>query len=201
LIKDEDGIGEDKIWKNAHFALTWKGFLLRNNDGSVRITSDNDIQVLDGQNERIKIGRLGQNKNYGLRIKDEAGNVVMVTKDDGTLWLENALYIGTDSKSIEEATVRIGLLEETRENTDIHEVIHAGSEENEFIVYEDGKMYASGAEFHGEIYATGGKIGNMTIDGIEEAINEKTLTLIITSSNGTYFKNNIGETVLTAKLY
>ena len=35
----ENGIsGEEKIWENAKYALTWKGFMLKNDDGSVRIT-------------------------------------------------------------------------------------------------------------------------------------------------------------------
>jgi hypothetical protein len=34
---------EDDIWNNAKFALTWKGFMLKNDDGSVRITSTDDI--------------------------------------------------------------------------------------------------------------------------------------------------------------
>jgi hypothetical protein len=37
--------GEDSIWNNdkTKYALTWKGFLLRNEDGSVQITSTKDI--------------------------------------------------------------------------------------------------------------------------------------------------------------
>jgi hypothetical protein len=34
---------EDHIWNNAKFALTWKGFMLKNDNGSVQITSDKDI--------------------------------------------------------------------------------------------------------------------------------------------------------------
>ena len=49
----------DDIQENAPFALTWKGFSLKNNDGSVRISTENDIQVLDNSTERLKIGRLG----------------------------------------------------------------------------------------------------------------------------------------------
>jgi hypothetical protein len=39
----ENETGEEKIWNNAHFALTWKGFMLKNNNGSVKITSEDDI--------------------------------------------------------------------------------------------------------------------------------------------------------------
>jgi hypothetical protein len=43
LISSDGVSGEDKIWRDANFALTWKGFMLKNDDGSVRITSDDDI--------------------------------------------------------------------------------------------------------------------------------------------------------------
>lgn len=195
LIEDEYGFGEQKIWDWAQFALTWEGFSLRSNNGSVRITSDQDIQIFSNKKERVKLGRIGDN-NYGLRISDAEERPVMITKDDGTLWLENALYIGADSKSVEEATVRIGLLEEKREGTGIHEVIHAGNNESKFIVYEDGKMYAEGAEFHGDIYAEGGSIGGLTIDQWKE----KGYDLKVTSDAGLAVKD--GQTVtLTAMLY
>lgn len=192
----ENGLsGEDKIWDKAHFALTWKGFSLKNDDGSVKITSDNDIQIFAKEQERIKIGRLN-NGTYGIRISDSHGAPVMLTKDDGTLWLENALYIGADSKTIEDATVKIGYLEATRAETDIHEVIHAGNNESEFIVYEDGKMKATGAEFTGTIHATGGTIGGLTI----EEWNNKGYELQITSNMGIAIKNG-QEVILTATLY
>jgi hypothetical protein len=52
------------------------------------------------------------------------------------LWLKNRLRIGTESTS----TVEIGYLEATQDGA--HEVIHAGNGDQEFIVYENGKMYA-----------------------------------------------------------
>jgi hypothetical protein len=122
----------------------------------------------------------------------------MITKDDGTLWLENALYIGADSKTIEDATVKIGYLEATRAETNIHEVIHAGNNDLEFIVYEDGKMKATGAEFTGTIHATGGTIGGLTIDQLIEG----GYTVDIQSSEGGFaFKNGQGSKIFSFKLY
>lgn len=172
---------EQDVWDNAQFALTWKGFKLQSDgiDGYVSITSDNDFQVFQGETPRITIGRIGSYSeyiegegtftryNYGIRIADADGAPVMVTKDDGTLWLTSALYVGSKDIGTSDAKVKIGYLEETRENTDVHEVIHAGDGDKTFIVYEDGKMEATGAEFHGTIYATGGKIGNMTVGDVE----------------------------------
>lgn len=197
LITENGLSGEDKIWNKAYFALTWKGFSLKNDDGSVKITSDNDIQVFAGDQERIRIGRFGD-KTYGIRISDSQGAPVMLTKDDGTLWLENALYIGADSKTAEDATVKIGYLEATRAETDIHEVIHAGNGGQEFIVYEDGKMKATGAEFTGTIHATGGTIGGLTINQLIES----GYTVDIQSSEGGFaFRNGQGTKVFSFKLY
>lgn len=186
----ENGVyGEDKIWANAKYALTWKGFMLKNDDGSVRITSTDDIQVLKGEQERIKIGRI-EDDAYGIRISNADGAPVMETDDEGELWLKNRLRIGTNDTS----TVEIGYLDAVRAETDIHEVIHAGDGEQEFIVYEDGKMVAQGAEFHGAIYAIGGKIGNMTIGEVEGAVGnmnsiaEATKKLDISSKLGYNFK-------------
>lgn len=173
---------EEDVWNNAQFALTWKGFKLQSdvNNGYVSITSDNDFQVFQGEIPRITIGRIGMHTeyiegegtftryNYGIRIADADGAPVMVTKDDGTLWLTSALYVGSKDIETSDAKVKIGYLEETRKDTDVHEVIHAGDDaEKTFIVYEDGKMEATGATFKGTIYADAGQIGNMTIGDVE----------------------------------
>ena len=96
----------DDVKDKAHFAVTWDGFFIKNSyegGGQVSITSDNDFQVLQsGGSEKIKIGALewldgnGQittNPNegvgaptlYGIRIKNNAGDTVLRTGDDGNL--------------------------------------------------------------------------------------------------------------------
>ena len=71
-----DITGEEKIWNEGRFGLTWHGFFLKNVDkngntevGSVEITSDDDIRVLahngTESTERIKIGRLYANGEIG----------------------------------------------------------------------------------------------------------------------------------------
>ena len=191
-IKGNEGFipkDEADVWSNANYALTWKGFMLKNDDGSVRITSTDDIQVLSGDKERIKIGRISKDL-YGIRISNANGAAVMETDDQGELWLKNRLRVGTDGTS----TVEIGYLDAVRAETDVHEVIHAGDGNQEFIVYEDGKMVAQGAEFRGTIYATGGQIGNMTIGEVEGAVGnmnsiaEATRKLDISSKLGYNFK-------------
>ena len=96
----------EDVKDKAHFAVTWDGFFIKNSyegGGQVSITSDNDFQVLQsGGSEKIKIGALewldanGQittNPNegvgaptlYGIRIKNNAGDTVLRTGDDGNL--------------------------------------------------------------------------------------------------------------------
>ena len=193
-ILENDKIGEEKIWNNAKFALTWKGFMLKNkyDKGFVSIDSINDFIVSDGNVHRIKIGNLGNSNSpiYGIRIKDSIGTTVMETKDDGTLWLEDKLNIGTlDSKH----KVKIGNLGNS--NSDIHgnQVINSNEK---FIVYEDGYINATGGRFEGEIYATGGKIGNMTIEQVESSSRK-----IIITSNGTYFDKTTVSINLQAHIY
>ena len=116
----------------------------------------------------------------------------METDDSGELWLKNRLRVGTDGTS----TVEIGYLDAVRAETDVHEVIHAGdtNSNQNFIVYEDGKMVAQGAEFHGAIYATGGEIGQLTIGEVVGAVGnmnsvaEATRKLDISSKLGYNFK-------------
>ena len=78
------------VLDNAHFAVTWDGFFIRNSytDGRVEITSDNDFRVIqtliDSDNikedhERIKIGALefdqfGNPIKYGININQTVYN-------------------------------------------------------------------------------------------------------------------------------
>jgi hypothetical protein len=73
--------------------------MLKNDDGSVRITSTDDIQVFSGEQERIKIGRI-ENNVYGIRISNADGVSVMETDDSGELWLKNKLSIETYNKQV-----------------------------------------------------------------------------------------------------
>lgn len=167
--------GEDQIWEKAHFALTWKGFLLRNDydGGYVTINSDEDIAVYgDNGKRRIWIGNLNEDRDdtpkFGLRISKNDGSVVMQTDDNGELWLENRLIVGTAKTS----SVSIGYLEDVRPNSNAHEVIHAGKDKASFIVYEDGQMVATQARITGYIEAEGGLIGGMAVDSIKSAVGD-----------------------------
>ncbi|MBQ4060598.1 MAG: hypothetical protein IJD46_01100 [Bacilli bacterium] len=94
--------GEDQIWNEANFGMTWRGFFVKNKgaNGWVEVSSENDVAVFKTTEiEKIKIGRIGETKDgeiiYGIKIADDNGNSVLITRDDGTLWLENKLSIET----------------------------------------------------------------------------------------------------------
>lgn len=81
-----------EVKEDASFGLTWEGFFLKNtyaDGGMVSISSDEDIQVIDGNNqERIKIGKIGETSSgnqYGINIKNAAGDSVFRTADDGNI--------------------------------------------------------------------------------------------------------------------
>lgn len=194
-ISNNNKTGEDRIWEEASYALTWKGFMLKNNDGSVRITSTNDIQVLEGEVERIKIGRIEQDSDeviYGIRISNAEGAPVMETDDQGELWLKNKLRVETYDSNKRVSIGRVDT-EETKDAVHGGKILNAN---NKFIVYEDGHMVAQSGEFYGKIYATGGQIGGLTVDQWAE----KGYDLVLTSNKGNSMKNGTAVT-LTAQLY
>lgn len=161
---------EDDVWDNAQFGMTWDGFFMKttDNDGQIEVSSKNDIRVLSNDKERIKIGRIIENDTqyYGIRISDDSGPV-LETINTGELWLKKQLQIkSTDGTNY---NIALGYLDSVKENSSIHEVFNAN---DKFVVYEDGSMKATDGEFTGAIYATGGKIGNMTIGEIEETVTD-----------------------------
>ena len=209
---------EQEIYDKASFGMTWNRFFMKNNKGtgSIEISTDKDIQIKAGENERIKIGRLDENgQQYGIRISDDFGNPVMETGDKGKLWLKNQLNI---SKSKDDYNIQLGFLDNTKDNSDVHEVFNATGK---FIVYEDGSMKATDGEFTGTIHATdgeftgtihatdgeftgiinatGGKIGNMTIGDVESGI-ESTKDIEIIANHGTTFQIDANNEVYPSKL-
>lgn len=193
---------EQNIYDNAKFGMTWSRFFMKNNsgNGSVEISTDEDFQVKAEGYERVKIGRLssttvesvnsdGTKKeetiySYGIRISDANGSPVLVTEDDGRLWLKKQLNI---SKAIDDHNIQLGFLDNTKEEEpDIHEVFNAS---DKFIVYEDGSIKATKGEFSGTINAIAGSFGNN--NQVEISKNG----LIITGG-GLVIQDNGGEILL-----
>ena len=223
-VKDpETGkIGEDRIWDTANFALTWRGFQIRSKkfdlDGYIRITEEDDFQlinkvILGGKTieiDQVKIGLLdkkGDEVIYGLRLKDHLNQVVLEQSSQGKVWIRDELKIGTADTS----TVSLGYLKRYRndetaikdENGEIiggiSQVIRAGDSgtKQEFIVYEDGRLEATGGYFKGEIHADSGTIGGVSIQTILGAEYE----VAIEVTKGTVFKDKNEVKTLTARLY
>lgn len=195
------------ILASAPFGMTWDGFFMKNRylGHYVEISSTEDLRVVytsdSADIDLIKIGKL-DDQSYGIRFKDNKGNITLKTANDGTLWLDNKLSI---SRSTDSYVVELGSLGKV-DNESVQRVIYAGTagDSKEFIVYEDGSMKATAGTFTGTINATGGTIGNLTIDqietGIEEVAKGAYKVVISAPSDGTIFVDS-NPINLTAALY
>lgn len=173
ILKDDEWIPNSvqDVIDNAVFSLTWNGFSLKNsyNEGYLELSSTKDLVLNDGSFDRIKIGNIGTLAEpvYGIRIKNEYGASVLETARNGSLWLKNKLNI---SSTENEYNITLGYIPQESGPAQTFNV------NNEFIVYEDGSFRATDGYFEGtgsftgEIYATGGKIGNLTITNVEESL-------------------------------
>lgn len=178
-VEDKKIVGEDKIWHDALFGMTWKGFFLKSkgtDNQQIEISTTNDICVTKDKVERIKIGRIDSRKEmtengeashdiYGLRLKDNTGATTMETDDNGQLWLRDKLRISN--------TVSIGVLETGKEKNQIF------NSNNNFIVYDDGSIKATQGNF------SGSTIGGFTIEDNRLFSND-----VVLSSRGIEIKNN-----------
>lgn len=107
---------EAEVRSNSIFSLTWSGLLIhsiqkkKENDveksiGEIEINREYDIVVSKYVTKnnvtkavpKVQIGRLSDT-NYGIRIRDDDGNAVLETADDGSLWLRESLSIGTGTE-------------------------------------------------------------------------------------------------------
>lgn len=129
---------EEEVRSNSMFSLTWSGLLIRsiqkdgsnNVVGSIEINNKYDIVVKKGDKDKVLIGRLNDNGNYGIRICDNDGKPVLETIDNGSLWLRQSLSIGTETST----NVKIGVL-------DNDQVFNAN---DNFIVKKDGTAKMTG---------------------------------------------------------
>lgn len=177
-----EAVGEDKIWRDALFGMTWKGFFLKNKSADknqqIEISTEKDICVSktidDKVIDKIRIGQITTKDNkvvYGLQLKDDTGATTMETDDRGQLWLRDKLRISD--------TVSIGVLETGK---DRYQVFNS---KNNFIVYNDGTVEANSGTFKGNISAISGTIGGFTIEDNRLFSND-----VVLSSRGIEIKNN-----------
>ena len=171
-----EAVGEDKIWRDALFGMTWKGFFLKNKSADknqqIEISTEKDICVSKTINDKvidkIRIGQITTKDNkvaYGLQLKDDTGTITMETDDSGQLWLRDKLRISD--------TVSIGVLETGK---DRYQVFNSN---NNFIVYNDGTVEATRGNF------SGSTIGGFTIEDNRLFSND-----VVLSSRGIEIKNN-----------
>lgn len=169
-------IGEDKIWRDALFGMTWKGFFLKNKSADknqqIEISTEKDIcisKIVDNEViDKIKIGQITTKDSkvaYGLQLKDDTGTTTMETDDSGRLWLRDKLRISN--------AVSIGVLETGKEKNQIF------NSNNNFIIYDDGSVKATKGDF------SGGTIGGFTIEDNRLFSND-----VVLSSRGIEIKNN-----------
>ena len=87
------------VRNKAFFGVTWDGFFIKNsytNDGEVSITSEEDFVVRKGNIKRIHIGAVefddeGAPSKYGIKIRNDEGNTVFETGDDGNITVSGTI--------------------------------------------------------------------------------------------------------------
>lgn len=176
IVDGKTIVGEDRIWHDALFGMTWKGFFLKNRSADknqqIEISTEKDIcvskTIKDKVVDKIRIGQITTKDNkvvYGLQLKDDTGATTMETDDSGQLWLRDKLRISS--------TVSIGVLETGKEKNQIF------NSNNNFIVYDDGSIKATQGNF------SGSTIGGFTIEDNRLFSND-----VVLSSRGIEIRNN-----------
>ena len=199
------------VLDKAHFAVTWDGFFIKNSytgGGKVQITSENDFQVINAdQSEKIKIGALEWTQDgvitttpipgvapslYGIRIKNNAGDVVMQTDDDGNLQITGdisattghigGMVVNNDSMQMDHIILEPGV--------GIYSDILTENNEPVFIISDtDGSAVFNEITARGHIEAQTGTLGLLTVQDTI-TVGDSTHNGVIQSNN--YVTNNTG---------
>ena len=162
------------IKEKASFGLTWDGFFIKNKyrDGYVSISSTDDIQVVSNDIERIKIGKFNDVDKYGIRIRNDSGDTVFETDDNGDISMagiiraaggeiggftigQHELYNGSFGRpgSVFLSTGYPSSISVADSTGTRDWAITVG---NTFGVDVDGHLYATAASIRGNIYAENG---------------------------------------------
>ena len=164
----------DDIKENASFGLTWDGFFIKNKyrDGYVSISSTDDFQVVANGTERIKIGKFNDNDKYGIRIKNDNGDTVFETDDNGDISMAGIIRAAggeIGGFTIGENDLHNGgfgrpgsVFLSTGYSSSISIADASGTRDwaiavgHTFGVDTDGRLYATAASIRGNIYAENG---------------------------------------------
>lgn len=178
-------ISINEVEQNANFSVTWHGFMIksRSGDGYIKISDNNDIQIFKtiGENDVdvINIGKFtySNSTDYGLAIKDNSGNMVLRTTQEGHLSLLGNLYIG--GLNYLESNVGIGNFIDGDNN----KIFYAKDDNNnfKFVIRADGSVSMSG-----ELNAPTGNIGGFIINNNSLSSNDGLVQL---TPNSIIFKN------------
>lgn len=176
---------EQAIWDTAKFGMTWKGFFMKNRGEGyqIEVSNENDIAIIKNEKVKIKIGRLTDDSNdpiLGISINDDNGSPIIQSDDNGKLWLKGILdvqstnnldniKIGYYKSENEDRFVSNQIEDTTTENVPV-DLARTIDVENKFVVWEDGYIRATEGEFTGTINATGGQIGNLSIEDLENGL-------------------------------
>ena len=146
---------------------------------------------------KVKINEITSELEYPIRFWAGDSNMddaPFWVREDGSMQASNAIIFGQitaesgaiggwkiDKTSLTSSTGETKLSSEGKERINVN---------NKFIVNADGSMEATEAKITGEIYATGGEIGGMKIDKLEQDLENiigdtNLITVVISSSRGT----------------
>ena len=177
----------NEVIDKAHFAVTWDGFFIKNSyegGGKVEITSDNDFRVLNTVNnqlnEKIKIGALewydtngqvttdptqgvGAPILYGIRIKNDSGQEVMKTDDQGNIAITGTINANAGNIG--------GMTVDSNQLTMNHIILQPGvgiysdySNPTPFIISDtDGTATFNQISARGHIEAQTGTLGQLSV--------------------------------------
>lgn len=205
------------IGDTACVDLGWNGLFIGAQEGAIELTGDEGLIVYEGQknssgsNHVVRLGRFvdttGQ-YDYGLRLYKKSESVssyssddmaeyteTLVTTNNGELWLKDQILVGTATEEENGTVNAAGIAGDLNNNTWSDSVrFWAGSSssnktEAPFQVRQDGTLIASK-----------GRIGSLTIEGIEDDIAQMTVSFSITSSIGDIFTQDNNITTITANL-
>lgn len=171
--------------------LGWNGLNIAAQDGAVTLNGSDGLTIYNAENNKVAhLGKVEQDGSvlYGLRLYDgtDEQNLTFYNTNEGNLWLKSELLVGGETQG-----TGSGISGKDTAANDLRFWTGASDNRDEapFRVYEDGSFYA-----------TKGRIGNLTIEGLEDAVNAYTVR-VISSLGETYVDGITSTTTLTAELY
>ena len=163
--------------------LGWNGLLISTQDGSTELSGELGLTVYYGEknetgnNYAVRLGKFVEDNEYGLRlykpVKEEgviSYNPTLITSNDGTLWLQDYLLVGTEDFDENDQIHAAGIsgIKDDIEDQLLSVRFWAGAsyllrDKAPFRVLQNGTLYAGKAEINGTINAESGNIGGWLI--------------------------------------